>query len=153
MSNDITPVDALTMIRDRLTGAAMAVPVDQPIVMTRYDVWSMAVAIGDLVDRVDALAEGSAAADRIARELRIEQAVSAQLRLQVEALRRGIVPTSPTDITMFRSRCQWPVRPSPEKSRAERAHRRGEVVDLTEELRREQRDTGRPVPPTGGDAA
>lgn len=153
MSRDITPIDALTMIRDRLTGAAMAVPVDQPIVMTRYDVWSMAVVIGDTIDRVDALAEGSAAADRLARELRIEQAVSAQLRLQVEALRRGIVPAAPTDLAMFRSRCAWPAHLSPEKSRAERAHRRGEVVDLTEELGRERRDSGRPVPPTGGGAA
>lgn len=153
MSHDITPVDALTMIRDRLTGAAMAVPVDQPIVMTRYDVWSMAVVIGDLVDRIDALAEGSAAADRLARELRIEQVVSAQLRLQVEALRRGIVPAAPTDAGEFRGVCPWPVRMPQEKAARERAHRRGEVIDLTEEFARERREAGTPTPPTGGDAA
>ena len=137
---DVNPALTLGAIREALIAEVMAVPAAETVTIWRSTVWLVIGSLADTSDRVEALFEAAAAADRLIRELAIARAEIGRLETRLAVMTAN-------------ARCPWPVVPAVSKGRAERAHRRGEVVDLTEVLRREQLDRSRPQPPIGGGAA
>ena len=145
----ISPAKVLEEIQMMLVGELVAQP--SAIVLSRQIVSILQAALGDIAGQVDALAEGAAAADRLATELRIalaaRDAAEAKLRLITAApaqWARLQDPHSPA----------WDMSGSTRKGELDTsARRRCKIVDLSEAMSRERRDAGRPVPPSDGGAA
>lgn len=133
----ISPAIVLSEIRACLFAEVMARPAPEPVTIRRDIAVLIAASIGDVIDRVDALAEGAAAADRLARELEILKAEKARIELLLTAV----------DLDRI-------ARPKLSLVAAER----GGVVAFDEAIRSFRRDLSRdfrssPIPPTDGGAA
>jgi hypothetical protein len=136
----VDPLLFLRAMAKRFADALAAQPAAETITLPR-DIVAMALAgLADTIDRVEEAVEGSAAADRLIQELAIAKADVGRLETRIAVMEA-------------RGHCPRPVVVSLETSQTERAHRRGTVIDLTEEFGRERREAGMPTPPTGGDAA
>lgn len=129
MAGRLPPSATLREMRLMLEAEIVAQPASISISFARTHAVVALSALADLEDEVGALEEARAAADRLARELAIAHSEIERLRLQMIA----------RDLVAARI-------PAGYRSSG------GNVVDLTEALRRERRDTGRPVGPEGGAA-
>ena len=127
-SPDLSPAIVLAEIRGCLLAELMAKPAPEPISLRRDIAVLILASLGEVIDRVDALAEGSAAADRLRRELDISRADTGRLELLLAAVDLDRI-TRPR-LSLVRG---------------------GDVVDLTEAFRRERACHVRPN--DGGDAA
>jgi len=138
---DINPTLTLGAIRDSLLAEVLAVPATETVTIRRSIVWLLIGSIAEAIDRVDALFEGSAAADRLLQELAIARAEIARLELHATAHDLERVSVSP-----YR-----PMEKSPAEGRIKRRLTEGgEVIDISELLWREQMNRHRP---TDGGAA
>ena len=127
---DINPAPVLGAIRDSLIAEAMQAGGAPTITLRRDIVWLVIASIGEVIDRVDVLAESAAVADRAMEKLAIVEADRERWRTAYAAASR--------------STCRPP--------RLRSVGRDAEVVDLTAILAREHRDAGRPIGPEGGAA-
>lgn len=128
---DINPALTLGAIRDSLIAEAMQAGAAATIALRRDIVWLVIASIGEVIDRVDVLAESAAVADRVMEELAIVKADRERWRTAYTA-----------------ARCSGVGRPD----RLKLVGREAEIVDLTQILAREHRDAGRPIGPEGGAA-
>lgn len=138
---DINPTLTLGAIRDSLIAEVMTVPAAETVTIRRSIVWLLISSIAEAIDRVDALFEGSAAADRLLQELAIARAEITRLELHLTARDLERITASP-----YR-----PMEKSPAEGRIKRRLTEGgEVIDISELLWREQMNRHRP---TDGGAA
>lgn len=128
---DINPAPVLGAIRDSLIAEAMQSGGAAAVTIRRDVVWLVIASIGEVIDRIDVLAESAAVADRLMEELAIVQADRERWRTAY---------TAATSMGAGRS------------NRPRLVGREAEVVDLTPILAREHRDAGRPAGPEGGAA-
>lgn len=137
--DDIRPATVLGAIRSGLLAEITTTPVERDIVMQRHIMWMLISSLGEVIDQIEALEEGAAAADRLTEELAIVRADRERWRLLSE-----------TDRAAWGKEVDYRRSPySPmEKGRLERLHRRGVVVDLSEVFRRERAQPG-PAPEGG----
>lgn len=126
---DINPAPVLGAIRDSLIAEAMKAGGAPTITLRRDIVWLVIASIGEVIDRVDVLAESAAVADRAMEKLAIVEADRERWRTAYAA-------------AASRATCRTP--------RLRSVGRDAEVVDLTAILAREHRDAGRPIGPEGG---
>lgn len=152
---EISPATVIGEIRALLIAELMARPAPEPVVLSRSVATILAASLSEQIDRVATLAEGSALADRLLRELHIARAEIERLELQLVARDLAGVDQpgggggAPVAVLCSRA-----------KGAIERRHHRpagrpggAEIVDLREALAREHRTAGHPVSDTDGGAA
>lgn len=121
-------------------------PTTSTIAFDRRYVVILQAALGELIGQIETLEEGSAAADRLTEEMAILRADRERWKLAAETYH------SAWGREVDRTICPMPLTPHRAEMGRRECGRRGEVVDLTEALRRERRDAGRPIGPEGGAA-
>lgn len=141
VSYEISPQTTLAALRQLLLREMMRVKPGEPVPIERDMIVSIAIGLDGVIDQIDALAEGSAAADRLVQELAIARAEIGRLETRLEV--RAAIPrldnlrAAPTDVVDALRRS---------------APRGATIVDYTEVFAREQA-ANRGVAPTGGDVA
>lgn len=128
------PSKVLGEIQMHLVQRLIETPAAEPVRIDRRHVAILQAAIGELIGQIEVLEEGAAAADRLTKELAI--VVADRERWRTAAATYHDAGGREVDRS------------------ARRLHLvlAGEVVDLSEEFRRERRDVGRSVGPEGGAA-
>jgi hypothetical protein len=124
------PSATLAALTEQFVEELAARPAPEPVVIRRGVVALIVAALGNVLDQIEALEEGAAAADRLTEELAIVRADRERWRLASEAYHAA------WGREVERAE-RSPYQPM-EKGRLERLHRRGVVVDLTEAFRRER---------------
>ncbi len=146
MSRRLLTSDVLREIRAMLEVEIVSQPVTGTIEIARSGVVLAFAALADVASEVEVLEESAATADRLSRELKIAQA-------EIERLQLALIARDFTDLPLPDGRgapivaIDWGRRCG--KGAVERGTK---IIDITEVLRREQRDAGRPIGPEGGAA-